>query len=288
MSSSEDDTDVEEDKNTSRVDPHITVQDLRTDERLQRKVCDRLQNLSSKTTECQDHTHKGKRSGRNKTVHDVVRHDVEWPQYHVNRTLAHQNSLTFDELTLPEFVAGTLTAILNSDDKVPTLVKLQIRHLIELMSDAGDFTWPVLRQFQGILLQDMEMGRYSWGDTRKIQKQKMKHVARAELVARARPQTVQIGTRNQPTTQNRDSRATLPTQNDTPPILCKAFNQGECQIPSPHITPEGLARHCCSYCSCTVGKLCTHAEKYCRRRTDTPHPYQNQLQGNQGQNSKNL
>ena len=281
--SNSDDSDSQETAGTSQRE-ELTVKALRKDQKLQRKVRERLHDLSKDTDEAQDSdTKKGKRSGRNKTVHDVVLHDVEWPQYHVHRTFS-QKSLVYDELSLPEFVAGTLTAILEAETvKIDTLTKTQISHLIELMIDSEDFSWPVLRQFHGLVLQDLEMGKYSWGDSEKIQKRKMKHVARAELCARARPQAAARFPTQLP---NRDPRAQAAT---TAPILCKLYNTGECHAMSPHPTPEGLARHCCSYCSRTANKLCTHPEAYCRRKTDQPHPHQVLQNGQNGaqNNSKN-
>jgi hypothetical protein len=274
----------ESDDQTVDAAEKITVKDLRKNDGLQRQVCERLNELSKATEHSQDSTQKGKRSGRNKTVHDVILHEVEWPQYHVNRTNSDK-SPTYDELSLPEFVAGTLTSILEAE-KVSALAKIQITHLIEIMTDAEDFSWAVLRQFHALVLQDLEMGKYAWGDSEKIQKRKQKHVARAELLARARPQPVgnRIGQNGNQNGNRPQTSLVAPT---TPPILCKAFNLGECNSVSPHPTPEGVARHCCAYCSRTANKLCTHAEKYCRRKADIPHPYQNQQSNSNSQIPKN-
>jgi hypothetical protein len=68
-----------------------------------------------------------------------------------------------------------------------------------------------------------------------------------------------------PAFQNRGFYQPQPQQPFIQPILCKKYNAGECQSQSPHPTPEGLARHCCSHCSRTVNRLYPHPEKYCRR-----------------------
>ena len=182
-------------------------------------------------------------------------HEIEWPHFHIQRTSAEQ-SLTFDELTLPEMVVGTIKAIL-STEQVSTLAEIQFNHLADLMTDSEDFTWPILRQFNGLVLQDVEMGRYSWFDGDSIQKKKLKHVSRAQAVRRA--------TATQPRPRQLLDSQSRPTNIN---ITCKAYNAGQCNDISPHSTPEGLARHSCAHCHKTIHRFFGHPEIQCRRKPD--------------------
>jgi hypothetical protein len=206
----------------------------------------------------------GKRSGRTKTAQDIIVKEIEWPHYYIQRTCA--KPVQYDDLTLPEMVAGTLRAVLASEFD-PKIAKLRLNHLVEIMCDVEDFTWPTLRNFHGVVLQDIEMGRYTWHDTEIIQNKKLKHVARAEAVSR-RPNNSSGSTNSrqaQPTHNKYQSAQSVQST-----LLCKPYNEGNCTSHSPHSSPDGQVTHGCAYCKKTVGSICTHAEKYCRRLTDTP------------------
>ena len=241
----------------------VNVKVLRDNSLLQTKVSERLLELSNPLELTQDpsNTPKGKRSGRNKTVHDVIVKDVVWPHYHVQRTCT-EKPVTFDDLTLPEFVNGTLKAVMATESMSP-MAKIQLNHLAELMGDAEDFAWPTLRQYHGVILQDLEMGRYSWEDQETFSRKKVKHVSRAEAAAR-RPRH-----HSQPSSFSARPMSTSSSQvQSNVTQVCKAYNLGECNAPSPHSSSEGLVRHCCAFCKKNVQRYLGHTEKSCRRKSE--------------------
>jgi hypothetical protein len=149
-------------------------------------------------------------------------------------------------------IAGSLRAILQNAE-LPTLVETQLAHLIEILTDAEDFSWPVLRQFHGMVLQDLELARYSWFDQDVIAKKKLKHVARAEAISRRQP------TKQFPQ-QNRPFQNSYQGQNNEITVICKLYNTGECHTQSPHMTPEGMARHACNHCKRSIDRYFSHPE----------------------------
>jgi hypothetical protein len=246
----------------------VTAKVLRDNETLQRNVSARLHELSSNPleqfTDACLAVKQGKKSGRTKTVHDVIVNDVEWPHYHVHRT-SNEKSVTYDDLSLPEFVLGTLKSIVLTET-MSTMAEIKINHLSDLMADAEDFQWPVLRQYHGTILQDLEMNRYSWLDQDMFQKRKLKHVARAEAVARRPARQSQSYSLPKPFAQS--SAPSYDRQQPTVHAICKAYNLGECNAPSPHSSPDGLVRHSCGFCKRTIQRHFGHTEKTCRRKNE--------------------
>jgi hypothetical protein len=248
-------------------DAEVTARTLRQNADIQQKVSLRLNELSGQAVELPTDspvtvTLKGKRSGRTRTVHDIVVKELEWPHYHVQRTSA-EKTLMYDDMSLPEFVAGTIKAILATETVSP-LAEIQFTHLADLMTDSEDFAWPVLRQYNALVLQDLEVGRYTWYDQDIFQKKKLKHVSRSQAVAGSRrPQSSTQNTQNRP-------RQLYDLQNKHVSInlICKAYNTGTCNDVSPHSSPEGMVRHCCANCHKTIQRFFGHPEINCRRKTD--------------------
>jgi hypothetical protein len=252
-------TDEADDDSTDTEDEiaEVTPKSMRNDNELQQQVSLRLDQLSSLaelSSENFPNTRLGKRSGRTKTVHDIVVKDVEWPHFYVQRTCT-EKTLMYDDMSLPEYVAGTVKAIL-AKEKVSPLAQIQFTQLAETMADAEDFPWPVLRQFNGLVLQDIELGRYSWFDQDVISKKKLKHVSRAQS---RRAQAPQIRPRQLVDSTQRPTNVNL---------LCKSYNLGRCNEVSPHMSPEGLVRHSCANCLKTLQRYFGHPESQCRRRVE--------------------
>jgi hypothetical protein len=264
-----DDTDPSdrEDDSATAAWAQVTVHTLRKDSSLQNKVSYRLNELSNPPQQSKDsgpNKNEGKRSGRTKTITDIIVKDIEWPHYYIQRTCSEKH-VVYDDLTLSELVAGTLTSILVSHT-IPEEAELQIEHLVELMTDVEDFPFPVIRQFNGLVLQDIELGRYDWRDVDIIQKKKLRHVARADAIAR---RTVQ-----RPTAQSNNSRDSNPNRDrSTPPTtnlpLCPQFNSGACRKNTPHNAMDGTAvRHYCAFCKQTIDRYFVHPQTTCRRKNE--------------------
>jgi hypothetical protein len=174
-----------------------------------------------------------------------------------------------NDLTLPEMVGGTLKLLLQNVKEIPSEAMIQMMHLCEIMSDVEDFSWNVIRQFYGMVRQDIELGRYTWADHDIIQNKKIKYVSRAEAISK-KPANSNANSYANSARQNQQcaSANAYEAKHANVTLICKAYNLGECSAASPHQTPEGNARHSCAFCKKSIDRYFGHPEKYCRRKTE--------------------
>jgi hypothetical protein len=199
---------------------------------------------------------KGKKSGRAKTAKDVAKKAIDWPQYYVYRGAA-RNTPAFDELKLDEFTAGFLSVLQASKD--PQEVKnIQLLHLQKLMTDTQTYPWEVVRNFHGILLQQMEQRRLTWSDSAKIQELRAVYLVQAV--------TEKKSERQEKGGQTSGNNATKSLR------YCYGFQNGSCSIAyTPHDTDKsGKVHHICAYCYRYEHAVYYHAENMCRRKKPAP------------------
>ena len=115
---------------------------------------------------------RGKTSGSNRTADDLyVKKDLPWPHFHVRRGPA-QRPVHYDDLTSTEFTYGFLTMVEECTE--PQQIKdTMLRRLKELIRDTIDFAWPTMRNLFGLIMQDLEKGKLSWGDDAKFQEMRV-------------------------------------------------------------------------------------------------------------------
>ena len=121
---------------------------------------------------------KTKKSGRAKTVDDIVIREVDWPHYHVYRG-PDRRAARYEDLTVPEFVFGFLSQM-TSTAGGKTSQKM-LTHLRGMMRDAIDFPWANVRNYHGIVLSQMEMDRMDWHDDEAIEGLRNTYMTRAPL-----------------------------------------------------------------------------------------------------------
>jgi hypothetical protein len=190
---------------------------------------------------------KGKKSGRAKTAKDVAKKSVDWPQFHVYRGAA-RDTPAYDELTLQEFTAGYL-AVVHASKAVQSAKDVQLLHLQRLMTDAQSHTWDNVRNFHGILLQQIEQRRLTWNDTLAIQELRAVYLIQ--------------------TPADKKPAAAKGQQNAKTMRYCHAFQTGSCPTAySPHDSDKGAGQvhHICGYCYRNNTFINYHAESQCRRK----------------------
>ena len=109
---------------------------------------------------------KSTKSGRVKTVDDIVIREVDWPHYHVYRSPGHR-AVRYEDLTVPEFVFGFLSQMTSIAGRKTN--QKMLTHLRCMMRDAMDFPWANVRNYHGIVLSQMEMDRLTWHDDEAIE-----------------------------------------------------------------------------------------------------------------------
>ena len=220
--------------------------DIRQDEPLNRRVEQRLRDLNLIGADSEEdespHTKTGmKKSGRVRTTNDLVQIDIQWPHFFVYRG-ANRAPAKYDELTIAEFVTGYTRITLNVDHK---LAKLMLAHLNELMVDASKYSWPAVRNYHAILLQQFELGRLTWTDHEEIQALRCRYAQK--------PYSASAHGGNGGNAQ----KSTL---------YCYLYQEGKCQHKEEHPTAHGIVHHCCTYCLKTTGIQFRHPEYECRRK----------------------
>ncbi len=109
-----------------------------------------------------EHT-KNNTSGENRTASDTVKVHVVWP----HEVIYAENGLpiTPDNMTMAQFVRGLITLIESAPE---TDQKHMLRYLRECMLDCERFGWEHVRQFNVKFFHGLELQKYTWKDTQKI------------------------------------------------------------------------------------------------------------------------
>ena len=249
--------DTEDEESTSEEDsakmPKLS--NLKSDSDLQEKVLDRIKQLSqlsiltgdSSDSDTEKPRRKGKKSGRARTVADIVKKDIDWPHFHVYRGPERQPA-KFEDLTTAEFVYGYL-CITNATKNKATKSAM-LCHLQELMEDATQYPWDSVRNYHSIVLHHLEMKRLTWQDDEAIQKLRRTYSMR------------------QPTDKSANATASgfQPRGSTKGPVFCLTYQNKKCNETGDHSTNRGPVKHVCAYCLKQVAQEFRHPEDDCRRK----------------------
>ncbi len=229
-------------------DRNVSNEDLKKDQDLNQDINRRLRDLGLLDGASDDEedeqaavTVRGKKgSGRNKTMTDMIRHEISWPHYYVFRGPT-RSAAAYDNLTIQEFVYGMLCMLQEAKPETQPHMHTLFQ---ELMVDAMEYPWPQVRSFNGVLFQLMEQGRFAWGD---------------------------------PTQPLREQYLRAPAHSHTPaqhkPAYCGPFQSGQCpETAQEHNSPRGMVQHICAYCLRVAGKACAHPEYVCKRKVANQPP----------------
>ena len=136
----------------------------------------------------------------------------------------------FNQLTLPQFVAGQLANCMQVNDLM--LLKSMLAQVADSMKDATSLPWPVVRAAWATSMNEVEYGRLQWSDTVRW--------------ALNRMNSSSVATRNAATIGFNSKR--------DGPQPCTYFNEGHCHSDSSH----GKYLHICSHCFYYKGEEIDH------------------------------
>ena len=173
-----------------------------------------------------------KRSGRFNT-HDTIatQPQLRWPNegFHAS---SGKKRLTYDELSLPQWVAGQLTNIYAITD--PGLMKQAILQMTLAIRDATSLPWPAVRAAWASSMHEIEDGTLTWANSTQWAINRLS----ASQIALAQPQTSAISS--------------------TSKRPCRYYNDATCS----HEGHHGPYAHICAFCY-KQGKQFAHPEHKC-------------------------
>ena len=249
------DNDVQEEREeTDMAAENIpSVRELRRDYQLGREVNRRLAELDfddewADTPRNSTGRARGKRSGAARTVQDKVLRDIDWPHFHIY-TPPGEEPMTFERLSIPEFVYGYLHMVDQTDAKFDRQIMWDF--LKNLMEDAAEFPWANVLNFFLIVGSQIENDRLKWSDMGTIGKLRVKHAQKHELVVKKEPSPVV--TTATPTEKLR---------------YCGPYQRGQCAERGDH----GGLKHMCAFCYKTKATPYPHPEADCRRKAAAEQP----------------
>ena len=137
---------------------------MRASKVIQKQIDRSIAKLAKNQCEGNENSQKLK-SKRGGPVDVIVQQKVSWPHEHI---LGGQNRqrLTYDQITMPQFVQGFVKNILDEQNLQNREHMLQ--YLGDIMEDASDFLWQSTKASHAVLLCEMERGKVTWQDTTRI------------------------------------------------------------------------------------------------------------------------
>ena len=158
-----------------------------------------------------------------------------WPNEGFQGNVAKKRAL-YDELTMPQWVAGQLTNIHNISD--PLLAKQALLQVTYAIWDATSLPWAAVRKVWASSMHEVEEGTLTWGSATQwaINRLSSSQISMANTKTSAQPQQFKK--------------------------ICKFYNDGSCS----HDGHHGQYSHFCSYCY-HQGKSTTHPENRCNAKS---------------------
>ena len=177
------------------------------------------------------------KSGKTAKITSRIRHPQIWPHSELSLLYVTKN-VSYDELTIEEFVAGYCAILSSSSISVPEK-DARIVHLCDLMYLAIQHEWSSVREFHAAVLLEIERGHLQWGDS-------FAHLERHSLRVKPRSGVVQH-------------------PSSTPVVLfCRDFQRNLCKLTKDHYgTIRGERKwlqHVCAKCWVTSRQIARHTE----------------------------
>ena len=175
------------------------------------------------------------RRSRRYNTHDTVSvaPEVRWPNEGFHGSNGKKR-LLYDDLSMPQWVAGQLTNILHMQDQATS--KQALIQVIAAMKDAVSIPFTAVKNAWACSMHELEEGNLTWNDSTQW--------ALNRLSA---------------------SQVSLINSHSAPSALkkfCKYFNEGSCT----HDGHHGLYKHNCSFCG-KQGRTANHPENKCNFRS---------------------
>lgn len=252
-------------KETEKPEQQVSLNSLRNKCGLAEKVAKRMREmgLSDADDESSDtdddsrkSTRRGKqKSGRVMTANDSVKRRIEWPQKHVYRGLDRKVA-DYDSLSVPEFCYGHLTLAFSCKDQ--DVKQRMLQHLQQMMLDASQFDWELVKSFHAIFLQQLEQRQMEWDSDLGLLRSQY-------LFSRFGGQVIKP---KDSITTTKEIRKDTNDFASSGPLFCVPYQTGECKKEGEaHASSRGTVRHVCAFCLKATGRFCLHAEEKCIRKT---------------------
>lgn len=228
---------------TSNPESHVTLEDLRRLEPLNLRVDNYLASQASSSnlvTDVLALSLGGKllKNPRSSTVRRI-RNPVLWPHQFIHRPGTAE--LSFDMLTLPEFVAGTCS-ILQLKEITSAEKDARLQHLHYLMLQARSYMWESLRSMYAAALEDIQYGQRSWQQPLSDLKEQLLTIEHLSNTKGTQPGKTASGNK--------------------PADPCRLYNYASCnRTPCPH-------PHRCYVCWRYHKEEKSHPAKECSRRAE--------------------
>ena len=214
-----------------------TLATLRQSRSIQDQVDTRIRELQAVDKE------KGKfKSQRGGSETIWVKHVIAWPHNFVLSGNT-KNRVTYDSLSLSQWVSGFATIIRDESD-VEVKNKM-LEYLSQLMEDFHDFGWSSAKGSHAVLLCRMEEGRVTWKETHNIDRVRRAYAHRSTSQSQVPSGSKKVGQKDAPTP-------------------CKYYQRNSCSHKGDHETGGRTYLHICSMCH-TQGKNASHSSKDCRK-----------------------
>ena len=145
---------------------------FRSSEIIQRKVDARLRELEVINETSGMHLSTKLKSKRGGPVDVYVKHKITWPHEAILGG-ANRSRVTYDQLTLSQWVQGFCRNILDEKDEGKR--ERMVAYMADLMEDCTDFTWSRAKAAHAVLCCEFERGTVTWDDTVKIDRIRRAH-----------------------------------------------------------------------------------------------------------------
>ncbi len=189
------------------------------------------------------------KSPRDAPTRRIIR-SILWPNQMVTRLGGAGASLRYDELTLPEFVLGSVK-IVRLPELPPGEISARLSHLDSVMTLARHYTWPSVRSLYGAVLEDVQYGSSDWS---------------VSVVGYRDALLTPMNLLAAPTTRGEPDETSM-ARTRKPGVgeytqSCRKFNWETChRSPCPYL-------HICSSCMRYHGSRESHKAKECARRAE--------------------
>lgn len=210
----------------------ITVDELRNTPNLSERADAYISQHSGAPAPAGKNTKNPRLSSSKKIVLQIL-----WPHSYVYRP--GKSDLSFDDLSMAEFVAG-IAKILLLPEITDEEKRYRTEHLHYLMYLSSNYDWPTIRNMYGAALEDIQCNLRKWSDSLSSIK---------ELLLQ------------QPAVTRASSSTAVSTSSGTPTSnWCRKFNFNECK------NPNCRYDHKCAYCWSNLNQHAAHPHKQCKKR----------------------
>lgn len=214
----------------------ITIDELRDTPNLAERADAYLSQQSGIAPSAGKNTKNPRLSSSKKIVHQIL-----WPHHYVYRP--GKSDLSFDDLSISEFVAGTAKILLlpeiTDDEK-----RNRTEHLHYLMYLSSYNDWTVVRNMYGAALKDIQCNLRKWSDSLSGLKDLLLQQSQA-------PRSMPVSTASTSAAANQS-------------YWCRKFNFSECKNPNCRFD------HKCVYCWSNFNQHASHPSKRCNKKSKNP------------------